>query len=115
MLEAIPITLREANDFVTNFHRHSSRTARDGGRFAIGVSDGAKMWAVAIVGRPTARLMNDGYTAEVTRVCAMPDAPKGRPGDCRDWQLFVKKGRDGKDGERGPPGPQGPPGKNASF
>jgi len=94
MLEAIPITLREANDFVTNFHRHSSRTARDGGRFAIGVSDGAKMWAVAIVGRPTARLMNDGYTAEVTRVCAMPDAPKG----CcsflyaRCWRIWQQMG-----------------------
>ena len=46
---------------------------------------------------------------------AVVATPKGRPGDCRDWQLFVKKGRDGKDGERGPPGPQGPPGKNASF
>ena len=46
---------------------------------------------------------------------AVVATPKGRPGDCRDWQLFVKKGRDGKDGERGPPGPQGPAGKDASF
>lgn len=35
-LFVIPISLREANDFVTSFHRHNGRTAWDGGKFAIG-------------------------------------------------------------------------------
>lgn len=76
MLTIVPITLREANDFVESFHRHSKRTSRDGGKFAIGCSDGEKLCGVAIVGRPIARLLNDDYTAEVLRCCVTPDAPR---------------------------------------
>jgi hypothetical protein len=75
-MNVMPITLREANDFVEQFHRHSNRTARDGGKFAIGAGDGEQMFGVAIVGRPLARMLNDSYTAEVLRVCSKPDAPK---------------------------------------
>jgi hypothetical protein len=42
-LIAVPITLREANAFVESFHRHSGRTSRNGGKFAIGCSDGERM------------------------------------------------------------------------
>ena len=73
----IPIKLREANDFVEQYHRHSKRTQRDGGRFAIGATTGDQMVGIAIVGRPIARLLDDGYTAEVTRCCVLDDAPKG--------------------------------------
>ena len=73
----IPITLREANDFVEQFHRHNGRTARNGGKFAIGASTGDQLVGVAIVGRPVARLLDDGYTAEVTRCCTNDEAPKG--------------------------------------
>jgi len=72
----VPMTLREANDFVEQFHRHSGRTSRDGGRFAIGASSGNELLGVAIVGRPVARLLNDSYTAEVLRVCVKPDGPR---------------------------------------
>lgn len=75
-LTVIPITLREANDFVTSFHRHNGRTTRDGGKFAIGATTGEQMVGIAIVGRPIARLLDNGYTAEVTRTCTSPDAPK---------------------------------------
>jgi hypothetical protein len=68
----VPMTLREANDFVEQFHRHSRRTSRDGGRFAIGASSGEQLLGVAIVGQPVARLLNDGTTAEVLRVCVKP-------------------------------------------
>ena len=77
MLGVIPITLREANDFVSSYHRHSKRTSRDGGKFAIGATTGKQMVGVAIVGRPIARLLNDTYTAEVLRTCTSIDAPKG--------------------------------------
>jgi len=36
-LRIVPLTLREANDFVERWHRHSARTSNDGGKFAIGL------------------------------------------------------------------------------
>ena len=77
-LIAVPISLREANDFVEAFHRHSKRTSRDGGKWAVGVSDGNQLWGVAIVGRPLSRVIGeDTTTAEVLRVCVSLGAPKG--------------------------------------
>lgn len=76
-LIAMPISLREANDFVFNFHRHSKRTAANGGKFAIGASDGEQLVGVAIVGRPIARHLDDSVTAEVTRTCTNEHAQKG--------------------------------------
>lgn len=76
-LFAVPITLREANDFVTSYHRHNGRTVRDGGKFAIGCSDGEGLIGVAIVGNPLSATFMDGYTAEVLRVCVKPEAQKG--------------------------------------
>lgn len=92
-LSVLPMTLREANDFVESFHRHNGRTQRDGGRFAIGATDGERLVGVAIVGRPLARMMQDGVTAEVTRVCVLDDSPKGTCsflyGRCwRAWQAM---------------------------
>lgn len=74
-LAAVPVTLAEANDFVASFHRHSRPTI--GGRFAVGASHGSDLVGVAIVGRPVARRLTDGTTAEVTRCCVSPDAPLG--------------------------------------
>lgn len=61
-----PITLREARAYVEANHRH--HRAPQGGLFAIGVANG-ELRGVAIVGRPVARMAQDGWTAEVTRVC----------------------------------------------
>jgi len=77
LLTVIPITLREANDFVSSYHRHNGRTARDGGKFAIGATTGEQMVGVAIVGNPLSATYMDGYTAEVLRTCTSPEAPKG--------------------------------------
>jgi hypothetical protein len=76
-LQIIPITLREANQFVESYHRHNGRTSRDGGKFAIGCSDEESLIGVAIVGRPLARLLNDNWTAEVLRACTVENPPKG--------------------------------------
>jgi hypothetical protein len=73
----IPVTLREANDFVEQYHRHNGRTSRNGGKFAIGVSDGGGLLGVTIVGWPLSATYMDGFTAEVLRVCVLPDAPTG--------------------------------------
>jgi hypothetical protein len=75
MLTAVPMTLTEAREFVANFHRHNK--APQGGLYAVGVSDGAHLVGVCIVGRPVARFLDNGETVEVTRCCVNEDAPKG--------------------------------------
>lgn len=72
-----PYSLREANDFVEAFHRHSKRTSRDSGKFAIAAILDGEICGVAIVGRPLARPLDDGLTAEVLRTCTNDKAPKG--------------------------------------
>jgi hypothetical protein len=68
-----PITIRQAHAVVGMHHRHNAPTA--GGRFALGAKLDGKLVAVAIVGRTTARLLHDDLTAEISRLCALPDAP----------------------------------------
>ena len=75
-LELVPISLREANDFVENFHRHNGRTARDGGKFAVAAGSENGLAGVAIVGNPLSASFMDGFTAEVLRLCVSPDQPK---------------------------------------
>ncbi len=70
-----PLSLREANEFVRNFHRHNGPTARYGGKFAIGLDVGELM-GVAIVGNPISATFMDGLTAEVLRACVRPEAPR---------------------------------------
>lgn len=66
MLTIVPTTLREANAFVRVHHRHHP-VAR-GCVFVLAVADASRVRGIAIVGRPKARLAQDGFTAEVTRV-----------------------------------------------
>jgi hypothetical protein len=62
-----PVTLSEANAFVAAHHRHH-KPAR-GCRFALGLWDDGRLCAVAIVGRPSARHLDEREIAEVTRLC----------------------------------------------
>lgn len=66
-LRIIPTTLREANAFVAARHRHH-KPAR-GCISCVAVAEGDQLRGVAIVGRPVARGLQDGFTAEVTRCC----------------------------------------------
>jgi hypothetical protein len=66
-LGLVPITLDEANIFVSNLHRHHKPVA--GHKFSIAIRDDEKIRGVVIVGRPSARLADDGMTLEVTRCC----------------------------------------------
>jgi len=72
---AVPVKLKEACEFVENFHRHNK--APQGGLFAVGASDGRELVGVAIVGRPVARALDDGATVEVVRCCVREASPKG--------------------------------------
>ena len=75
-LRVVPCSLRKANDFVAVYHRHSKRTARNGGKFALSVANGPQVVGVAIVGNPLSATYMDGFTAEVLRSCVLPDAPR---------------------------------------
>lgn len=68
MLEIVPVTIKEANDFVRRLHRHSRPVV--GHKFSIGVKDEeGVLRGVAIVGRPVARSIDQRLAAEITRVC----------------------------------------------
>jgi hypothetical protein len=67
-LHVVPVNLKDANDFVFRHHRHSRPTV--GHRFSVGVADEAGVLrGVAIVGRPIARRLDDGFAIEILRVC----------------------------------------------
>ncbi len=56
--------------FIEQHHRHHGRPA--GHCFAIGAArDGTMVVGVAMVGRPVSRMLQDGWTAEVTRLCVL--------------------------------------------
>lgn len=79
-MRIVPLTLRAANDFVDRHHRHSARTANDGGKFAIGLEHEGELVGAAIVGRPVARMLQHGqseFPAELLRLCTSPICPKG--------------------------------------
>jgi hypothetical protein len=75
MITIVPISLAEAQSFVAAFHRHNKPPV--GHKFSVGASDGERLVGVAIVGRPVARMMQDGLTLEVLRLCVNDGAPKG--------------------------------------
>lgn len=63
----VRIKLDEANAFVRDLHRHHKPVV--GHLFSLGAVLEGKIVGVAIVGRPVARMRDDGETAEVTRLC----------------------------------------------
>jgi hypothetical protein len=75
-LRIVPISIREANEYVRLWHRHHKPT--QGAKFALAVADeSGSIVGVALVGRPVARLLDNGQTLEVTRV-----ATDGTPNAC---------------------------------
>ena len=65
-LRIVPVTLEAANAFVRRLHRHNKPVV--GAKFCVGVQ-AEQLVGVAIVGRPVAPRLDDGFTAEITRVC----------------------------------------------
>jgi len=63
----VPVFQDEAFAFIQRHHRHHKKPV--GSVFQIGVSDGEKVVGVAVVGRPASRMVQDGFTLEVTRLC----------------------------------------------
>lgn len=67
MLSLCPLSLPEANEFVRLLHRHHRPVV--GHMFAIGAVANDAIVGAVIVGRPVARMRDDGATLEVTRLC----------------------------------------------
>ena len=67
-MKIVPITLKQANDFVIKNHRHHGKV--QGCKFCIGaVDNNGELRGVAITGRPVSRYLDNGTTAEITRLC----------------------------------------------
>ena len=67
-LRAVPVSQKQANAFVDEIHRRHEPVRGD--KFRIGAADEhGKLVGVAQVGRPVARVLDDGETCEVTRLC----------------------------------------------
>jgi len=67
MLELVPVTLAEANHFVSEHYRHHNPVV--GHKFSIGICDSNKIRGVCIVGRPVSRILDNGMVLEVNRCC----------------------------------------------
>jgi hypothetical protein len=65
-LHLVPVSQRDAKAFTAMHHRHHQPPR--GMKFAVGAASDGVLVAVAITGRPVARLLDNGQTLEVTRV-----------------------------------------------
>lgn len=74
-LRPIPIDFAEACAFVAEHHRHHLPPV--GAKFSLGAALGDKIVGVIICGRPVARMEDDGFTIEVTRL-----STDGTPNAC---------------------------------
>ena len=75
-LRVVPCDFGEAKAFVARHHRHHRPPV--GHKFSLAVADEADaVRAVCIVGRPVARMLDDGMTLELTRL-----ASDGCPNAC---------------------------------
>lgn len=67
MLRLRPIRQKEAFAYIRKYHRH--HPAPQGWVCGVAVESDGVVVGVATIGRPVARMLADGYTAEVTRCC----------------------------------------------
>ena len=75
-MEAVPIELQQANEFVSRLHRHHAPVHRD--KFRIGcLDDNGNLCGVIQMARPVSRCLDDGFTLEVVRLCT-----DGTPNAC---------------------------------
>lgn len=66
-LRIVPCSAEQAKSYIERFHRHHGSSVQ--AKFSIAVADEAgTIRGVAIVGRPVARVLDDGATLEVNRV-----------------------------------------------
>lgn len=67
-MNAVPLELKQANEFVDRLHRHHNSVYRD--KFRVGCEHGGELVGVVQLGRPVSRCLDDGRTIEVVRLCS---------------------------------------------
>lgn len=68
-MRVAPITFREASEYINKLHRHHRATI--GCKFCICViDDWGEIHGVAVCGRPVSRILDNGFTLEINRVCS---------------------------------------------
>lgn len=70
MLIAKSISLKDANAFVGENHRHHPPVHRDKFRVSAYDTEQKKIVGVVQIGRPVSRALDDGDTVEVVRLCS---------------------------------------------
>lgn len=84
-LRVKPVSLKVANAYVAEHHRHHPPTR--GHKFSVSVVDETEeLRGVAIAGRPVARHLDDGLHLEVLRVCT-----DGAPNACSMLYSAVRR------------------------
>lgn len=66
-MKAVALELKQANDFVERLHRHHDPVYRD--KFRIGCEENGQLVGVVQLARPVSRVLDDGSTIEVVRLC----------------------------------------------
>lgn len=82
-LTVVPITLAQANAYVDLLHRHNGRLPS--AKFAVAVVDDSRaVRGVGVAGLPKARMLSNGFTIEINRVCTdgTPNACSALYGAC---------------------------------
>lgn len=72
-LEIVPISLEKANAFVEQYHRHNKKVISH--KFSIGLENNGELIGVGIASHPIARLLEDGKTLELRRICVKDGYP----------------------------------------
>lgn len=68
MYNFLPLSRKQANEFVNTFHRHNKPAVGD--KFRVGLMDETgELIGVGQAGRPVARMLDNGETIEILRVC----------------------------------------------
>lgn len=67
MIQAVSLSLKQANQFVQSLHRHHKPVQGD--KFRCGAVVDGKLVGVVQIGRPVSRGLDDGQTVEVIRLC----------------------------------------------
>lgn len=68
MIKAKPLSLSEARDYINTNHRHHQAAKVD--KYRVGAEVDGRLVGVVQVGRPVSRVLDDGETLEVLRLCS---------------------------------------------
>lgn len=70
-IKAVPLSIQDAKAYVEANHRHHKAAAGD--KYRIGAAINGELVGVVQVGRPVSRMLDDGKTLEVIRLCTTGD------------------------------------------